>query len=71
MPRRYDAPLPTGPGETAFGAWLTIGADGVVAVAVPQLEMGQGVTTLLPQIVAGELSADWRQVAVVPAPVSG
>jgi isoquinoline 1-oxidoreductase beta subunit len=71
MPRRYDAPLPTGPGEAAFGAWLTIGADGVVAVAVPQLEMGQGVTTLLPQIVAGELGADWRQVAVVPAPISG
>jgi isoquinoline 1-oxidoreductase subunit beta len=71
MPRRYDAPLPIGPDETAFGAWLTIGQDGVIAVAVPQLEMGQGVTTLLPQIVAGELGADWRQVAVVPAPISG
>jgi isoquinoline 1-oxidoreductase beta subunit len=71
MPRSYDAPVPTGPGEAAFGAWLTIGADGVIAVAVPQLEMGQGVTTLLPQIVAGELGADWRQVAVVPAPISG
>jgi isoquinoline 1-oxidoreductase beta subunit len=71
MPRRYDAPLSTGPGETAFGAWLTIGKDGVVTVAVPQLEMGQGVTTLLPQIVASELGADWRQVAVEPAPISG
>jgi isoquinoline 1-oxidoreductase beta subunit len=71
IPRRYDAPLPTGRGETAFGAWLTIGRDGVVTVAVPQLEMGQGVTTLLPQIVAMELGADWRQVAVEPAPISG
>jgi isoquinoline 1-oxidoreductase beta subunit len=71
MPRRYDAPLATGPGEVAFGAWLTIGEDGVIAVAVPQLEMGQGVTTLLPQVIASELGADWRQVAVVPAPVSG
>jgi isoquinoline 1-oxidoreductase beta subunit len=71
MPRRYAAPLPTGPGERAFGAWLTIATDGVVTVAVPQLEMGQGVTTLLPQIVAQELGADWRQVAAVPAPVSG
>ena len=70
MPRRYDAPLSTGPSETAFGAWLTIGEDGVIAVAVPQLEMGQGVTTLLPQIVAGELGADWRQVAVEPAAIS-
>jgi isoquinoline 1-oxidoreductase beta subunit len=71
MPRRYDAPLATGPGEVAFGAWLTIGEDGVIAVAVPQLEMGQGVTTLLPQVIASELGADWRQIAVVPAPVSG
>jgi isoquinoline 1-oxidoreductase beta subunit len=71
MPRRYDAPLQPGEGEHAFGAWLKIGRDGVVTVAVPQLEMGQGVTTLIPQIVAMELGADWRQVAVEPAPVSG
>ena len=71
FPRQYGAPLPAGPGEHAFGAWLTIGTDGVVTVAVPQLEMGQGVTTLLPQIVALELGADWRQVAAGPAPVSG
>jgi len=70
MPRRYDAPLSVEPGETPFGAWLTIGKDGVVTVAVPQLEMGQGVMTLLPQIVATELGADWRQVAVEPAPIN-
>lgn len=71
MPRSYDAPLAPGRGETAFGAWLRIGRDGVVTVAVPQLEMGQGVTTILPQVVAMELGADWRQVAVEPAPPSG
>ena len=70
-PRRYANPLAPEPGEAAFDAWLTIGRDGVVSVAVPQLEMGQGVTTLLPQIVAMELGADWRQVAVEPAPISG
>ena len=71
MPRTYGAPLDPGQGETAFDAWLRIGRDGVVTVAVPQLEMGQGVTTILPQIVAMELGADWRQVAVEPAPISG
>jgi isoquinoline 1-oxidoreductase beta subunit len=70
-PRQYGAPLQAGENETAFGAWLTIATDGIVTVAVPQLEMGQGVTTLLPQIVATELGADWRQIAVGPAPVSG
>ena len=71
LPREFDNPLAPAPGEIAFDAWLKIAEDGVVTVAVPQLEMGQGVTTLLPQIVAAELGADWRQVAVEPAPVSG
>ncbi|MBU7580614.1 MAG: xanthine dehydrogenase family protein molybdopterin-binding subunit [Porphyrobacter sp.] len=71
MPRSYRSPLVAARGEQVFGAWLKIAADGVVTVAVPQLEMGQGVTTLLPQIIAYELGADWRQIAVEPAPVSG
>lgn len=71
LPRNYDSPLEPGEGETAFNAWLKIANDGVITVAVPQLEMGQGITTLLPQIVAMELGADWRQMAVEPAPVSG
>ncbi|WP_237452323.1 molybdopterin cofactor-binding domain-containing protein [Qipengyuania algicida] len=70
-PRHYSAPLIAGEDEYGFGGWLTIGKDGVVTVAVPQLEMGQGVTTLLPQIVAVELGADWRQIAVQPVPPSG
>lgn len=70
-PRDYPGALEPGDGEHGFGAWLTIAEDGVVTVAVPQLEMGQGVTTLLPQIVAYELGADWRQVAVLPAPPNG
>ena len=40
------------------------------AVAVPQLEMGQGITTLVAQIVADEAGADWRMVAVEAAPIS-
>ena len=71
MPRTWNTPLSPADGEQAFGAWLKIARDGVVTVAVPQLEMGQGVTTLLPQVIATELGADWRQIAVEPAPVSG
>ena len=70
-PRSYGTPLAAVSGEHIFGAWLKIASDGVVTVAVPQLEMGQGITTLLPQIVAYELGADWRQIAVEAAPVSG
>lgn len=71
LPQRFDAPLEPGEGEAGFNAWLKIANDGVVTVAVPQCEMGQGVTTLIPQIVAMELGADWRQVAVEPAPPAG
>ncbi len=71
LPRSFPNPLTAVEGEHLFDAWLKIGEDGVVTVAVPQLEMGQGITTILPQIIAQELGADWRQIAVEPAPVSG
>lgn len=71
LPQRFDAPLEPAEGEAGFNAWLKIARDGVITVAVPQCEMGQGVTTLIPQIVAMELGADWRQVAVEPAPPAG
>lgn len=70
LPRRYPNPLEAASGEHVFDAWIKIAEDGVVSVAVPQLEMGQGITTLIPQIVAQELGADWRQVAVEPAPIA-
>ncbi|TCD06401.1 xanthine dehydrogenase family protein molybdopterin-binding subunit [Erythrobacteraceae bacterium CFH 75059] len=64
-----DGPrLPSGRNDLPFGAWLTIGRDGVVTVAVPQVETGQGISTLLPQVVAEELGADWRLIAVQPVP---
>lgn len=69
-PRNNPLPLEPGKDEVAFDAWIRIAGDGMVTVAVPQLEMGQGITTLIPQIVAQELGADWRKVAVEPAPAS-
>lgn len=67
-PRDYPANLRAGPREHIFGPWVKIGEDGHVSVIVPQAEMGQGVTTTLPQILADELGADWRTIAVEPAP---
>lgn len=70
-PRSWRSPLIAAEGEFEFGGWMTIGRDGVVTVAVPQLEMGQGVGTLLAEIAAVELGADWRQVGIEPTPPSG
>ncbi|NIJ19875.1 isoquinoline 1-oxidoreductase beta subunit [Sphingomonas naasensis] len=69
-PRTYLPNLTPAPGEQLFGAWLKIGSDGHVTVAVPQCEEGQGVYTAMPQIVADELGADWKMVGVEPAPLN-
>lgn len=69
-PRRYPPNLVAGPGEAVLNAWLKIGVDGRVLVAVPQAEFGQGSYTSLAQIVADELGADWRTVGVEAAPLN-
>jgi isoquinoline 1-oxidoreductase beta subunit len=68
-PRSFEHNLRAGEGEHAFNAFLRIGNDGRVLVAVPQAELGQGSWTALAQIVADELGADWRTVGVEPAPI--
>ncbi|WP_114229127.1 MULTISPECIES: molybdopterin cofactor-binding domain-containing protein [Sphingomonas] len=67
-PRRFTPDLPLAKGERAFNAFLKIAPSGLVTVAVPQVEHGQGVWTALPQSLADELGADWKRVAVIPAP---
>ncbi|MBX3540461.1 MAG: xanthine dehydrogenase family protein molybdopterin-binding subunit [Chelatococcus sp.] len=56
--------------EGAFrpNAWVTIAADGTISIVAPAVEMGQGITTTLPLLVAEELDADWSRVRVVQAP---
>lgn len=68
-PRDYPLNIVAGKDETVVNAFLKIGGDGRVTVVVPQAEMGQGVYTSLPQILADELGADWRMVGVEPAPI--
>lgn len=67
-PRTYPNAWVPGEGETLLGPWVKIGPDGRVTVPVPQAEMGQGVMSGFAQIVADELGADWRMMAVEPAP---
>src|SRR5690606_14727819 len=69
-PRNYEPNLSVTEDERIFSAYLKISVDGQVTVAVPQSEMGQGVYTILPQILADELGADWRTIAVEPAPIN-
>jgi isoquinoline 1-oxidoreductase subunit beta len=49
-------------------AWIRIDSDGMVSVVVDEAELGQGVFTSLPMIVAEELEADWSKVRPLPPP---
>src|SRR6266705_2315386 len=50
-------------------AFLRIGTDERVTVIVNHSEMGQGVYTALPMLLADELDADWSKVGYESAPV--
>lgn len=69
-PRRYQPNLAVADSETLINGFIKIDSAGQIIVVVPQLEMGQGVSTILPQILADELGADWRMIAVQGAPIN-
>jgi isoquinoline 1-oxidoreductase beta subunit len=48
--------------------FVAIAPDGTVSIVCHRSEMGQGVRTGMPMIVADELEADWKRVRVVQAP---
>ncbi len=58
------------PKEFAPNAFVRIGTDGRITVIVNHSEMGQGVYTALPMLLAEELDADWSKVGYEPAPVN-
>ena len=70
--------LASAPSSSALGtstnsfmpnAFVRIGTDERVTVIVNHSEMGQGVYTSLPMLLADELDADWTKVGFEPAPV--
>jgi isoquinoline 1-oxidoreductase beta subunit len=64
---------PAKPGKLNAGgqmnAWLVIGADDSITIIVDRSEMGQGVYTALPMLLAEELEISLDAIKVVAAPV--
>ena len=50
--------------------WLAINADGIVTVFTGKVELGQGITTALAQIVADELDVDMRRITMISGDTS-
>ncbi len=64
VPQPGMAALPFAP-----NAFVRIGTDESVTVIINKSEMGQGVYTSLPMLLAEELEADWSKIKVESAPV--
>lgn len=67
-------PYPTGgddmPHKTVSdpNVFISIDADGAVTIVTHRAEMGTGIRTSLPMVVADEMEADWSRVTLVQAP---
>ncbi|HZP66886.1 MAG TPA: molybdopterin cofactor-binding domain-containing protein [Rudaea sp.] len=54
--------------QTAVTAWVRITPGNEVMLIVSQAEIGQGISTTLPAVLADELGADWASVKLATAP---
>ncbi|HVN72144.1 MAG TPA: xanthine dehydrogenase family protein molybdopterin-binding subunit [Desulfomonilia bacterium] len=63
-----DAVEPAPAGLFAPNDFIRIGRDGTVRLIINKSEMGQGVYTALPMLIAEELECDWKSIVVESAP---
>jgi len=66
--RRFASAAPAA--SFAPNAFLRVGNDDSVTVLIAHSEMGQGIWTSLPMLIAEELDADWSKIRVEHAPAA-
>ena len=69
--RRFAQAQDTQAAAAAFApnAYLRVAADDTITVLLSHSEMGQGIWTTLPMLIAEELDADWSKIRVEHGPV--
>jgi isoquinoline 1-oxidoreductase beta subunit len=68
IPAAEARSAPAGDDAFAPNAWVRIAADGMITAVVASSEMGQGVMTAIPMLLAEELDADWQTIQAEFAP---
>jgi isoquinoline 1-oxidoreductase subunit beta len=59
--------FPAFDGEMSLNGWIKISPDGGIVLAMPRSEMGQGVHTALPMLVAEELDVPLERIRITQA----
>ena len=56
--------------DQTLNAWVRVSSDDKVTIVVSQAEMGQGIMSTLPLVLAEELGADWDRVHLEMSPAA-
>ena len=67
MPMLAKAATASGTAPATLNAYVSIAPDNVITIVGKNPEIGQGIKTMLPMLIADEMDADWEQVRITQA----
>jgi isoquinoline 1-oxidoreductase beta subunit len=67
LPTQFDNPIRAAPDDHVFNSYLRLTPSGSITISIPVLDFGLGESTLIAHIIAQEMGADWRTIAIEPA----